>query len=645
MARYALVIGIEQYADPQLKCLSKAVADAEDVAQVLKQFGKYKVTLLTGTVTNQKIAAAFKTLLKQGTNQEIVIYFSGHGVLENSSDSLTTYPPEGFLATSDCRITLNGDQCIGNQNGLKLQSIVKLIKNTQLSNLVFILDTCHSGSLIQEVGKQFEIFSNNTDYSILAACQDYEEAWAKKSDKHSLFTGALLNALQQKYADQDEHIQLGGVADRIYQQLKQTRQEPLCLVKGRSFIFLTYPVTYIIENLPPKEKISPEQITILKPLLEPIDRKILAWVLMESISSIALETWLDDDELMGLDSFLFTIQDKFPRLEDRSISLFKVIETLANHPKVITVIQEKLRQWLENFPDLIFKEESLYNSKITTYLMGVIDQSRPNELFNLTAFLKIADKPPIPIRLRNVTESKPYRKHLQQPYLCRCENWQDIRVWLKDVIFQSENLYLKGCPCGYELNVELFLPFDYLTETIDLWKIREIGRHGRKLGQEYPCLVRSWERLSDGYYENKLKDTWTYLNSLARHCLIDQIKRLEQEEIYDYSELESELIEQQMFGLTCHLPEDFEVLFEALLEAGIPLALWSRPNQCQCQFNQLLNNQIRQPEDFIQAVFRERQEAHRYRQNPQSRWGYHLAMLLDNPSRTPPSQFLRTPGT
>lgn len=255
MARYALVVGIEKYKDRHLNDLTKAVADATEVAEILKNFGEYRTTLLRGEVSVQTFADEIKKLLKQGTNQEVVIYFSGHGLLKEEPDPLKKSSPEGFLAASNSTITKKNGQCISIKNGLKIESIVELIQETQLSNLVFILDACHSGSLIKEVGKQFEIFGNNTDYAILAGCQDYEVAWAKIKDKYSLFTGALLNALKKDYIDDNREIQLGGVADRVYAKLKTSRQEPICLVKGRSFPFLTYPVTCLMNDSVQKKKL------------------------------------------------------------------------------------------------------------------------------------------------------------------------------------------------------------------------------------------------------------------------------------------------------------------------------------------------------------------------------------------------------
>lgn len=81
MARYALVAGIAKYSNPLLPPLSKTATDAEAVAEVLKQHGNYRVTLLSGEVTAKQVADALKTLLlEQAVKNEALIYFTGHGI-------------------------------------------------------------------------------------------------------------------------------------------------------------------------------------------------------------------------------------------------------------------------------------------------------------------------------------------------------------------------------------------------------------------------------------------------------------------------------------------------------------------------------------------------------------------------------------
>ena len=673
MARYALVIGIEQYESPQLKNLSKAVADAEEIANILEKYGdcpRNQITLLTektartGKVTSEDLITAFKDFLL-GKRGDRIIYFSGHGVLSERKNRVRdTFDCSGYLAAYDCCLEKkNNKSIVKNDSGVKLEDIAYLISKSEVSSLIVIFDACHSGSLIEEVKNYFTNFSNEAKYYFIASCQSFEEAWSKKTDQYSQFTNALINAISEKEIEKNDGIitisHAFEQAEKAMETLggstsNQGRQKPINLgIGGRLEIVKYHPTARLLKlNQFFSGEINQKQISILKHTLQQINKpEILAWALMESIHYLALEIWLDDDDSMGLDSYLATIRDKFPQLEDQSTSLFKVIKTLASHPKLSTEMKTRLKQWLQNFSDPIIEQKSLFHVQISAYLMAVVAQPRENESFELTAFLQLPNKPSIPIKLRNINESKPYNQHPKQAYLCSCENWQNIRVWLKDVIEQSENIYLKGCTYGYRLKIELFLPFNYLTENVDLWDIRTFDQYKYKLGQQYRFLVRSWERISDGYYGNKLEEMWTYLPSPQDNCLLDKIKRLEEEQNYNYRNLKQELLEQQMIGLTCHLPENYLDILAVLLETGIPLALWTRPrpNDCQCQFNQLLNNQITEiktPEDLIEAVYKKRDEDNLHLPDAKSKWAYYLAMLLDNPHRTPPTKLpLQTPGT
>ena len=676
MARHALVIGIEQYVNPQqLPPLSKAVADAEAIAHILEKYGdcpRNQITLLTekttatGKVTTEDLNTALYDFLAEKRGDRI-IYFSGHGILSQRVRLNKTIESSGYLATYDCQLKKKDKKWTVEEGGLKLADLADLISESQVSSLIVIFDACHSGSLIEEVKKNFAKFSTQATYYVIAACQSWEESWSKKSDQYSQFTNALINALSEEEIEENNGvITIGHAFEQAEKAMKNLgslssnkgRQKPIYLGMGSSLEMVKYHPTAqsLKPNQPSSDQISLEQITILKQTLQQINKpEILAWSLRESISYVALENWLDDDKSMGLDSFLRTIQNKFPLLEDQSLSLFKVIKTLAHHPKITPEIKTRLKQWLQNFPNLIIEQESMSDDQISAYLMAVVAQPRESEPFDLTAFWQLPNKPSIPIKLRNIDESKPYNQHPIQHYLCRCENWQDIQVWLKDIIEQTENLYLKGCPCTYKLNVELFLPFTYLTKDVDLWDIRELGPYKYKLGQEYRFLVRSWERISDGYYGNKLQEMWAYIPSSQNICLLDKIRRLDNEQNYNYKNLKQDLIEQQMIGLTCNLPENYLDVLAVLLDTGIPLALWSRPRpeDCQCQFNQLLNNQIieeenqiKTAEDLMEAVYKKRDEDNLHLPDAKSKWSYYLAMLLDNPNRTPPSNLpLQTPGT
>lgn len=111
MPRYALVIGIAKY--DNLTNLPKAVNDAEKIAQLLREHGRFDVQPLPGKLMEsenrwqvtpdkkligKELGQTLRTfLLEKAKNSEALIYFAGHGFEALS----LTGEPKGFLATSD----------------------------------------------------------------------------------------------------------------------------------------------------------------------------------------------------------------------------------------------------------------------------------------------------------------------------------------------------------------------------------------------------------------------------------------------------------------------------------------------------------------------------------------------------------------
>ncbi|WP_017652228.1 caspase family protein [Fortiea contorta] len=233
MARYALVVGIKDYESNSLNNLTKPATDAEAVKQVLEAHGDFEdIVLLKGKVSTTKLAKALKTLLqKQAVKNEALIYFTGHGI--TVSDSLGTQ--QAYLATSD----FTRDNPIG---GISLQSLNNLIAKSSLSSLVVLLDCCHSGDFLENnlLKTTLSAFNSESDYYFIAACRPFQEAYAKKSAQHSIFSTALLAGLSPENANKHGHVTSVDLFASISAELKGSGQQPIQLGWGSSITLVTY---------------------------------------------------------------------------------------------------------------------------------------------------------------------------------------------------------------------------------------------------------------------------------------------------------------------------------------------------------------------------------------------------------------------
>ena len=236
MARYALVIGIDTNKAP-LTSLSKTAGDARAIADLFdRQGGFVSVKRLIGAVTQAQLEGALQALLtQQAERNEVVIYYTGHGFpLVESFGGQRVY-----LAAADCQVTVRDGQVVGQQRGTSLEGLNNLFRSANLSNLVVLLECCYGGgflenSLVRETMTAF----TKTDYFLIAACRDFEQAYALKVEAHSIFTTALLAGLRD--GDDLGQVTTGRLFDFIYGKLQGSGQEPIALGSGRSLTLMSY---------------------------------------------------------------------------------------------------------------------------------------------------------------------------------------------------------------------------------------------------------------------------------------------------------------------------------------------------------------------------------------------------------------------
>ncbi|MDZ8070429.1 MAG: caspase family protein [Nostoc sp. DedQUE08] len=239
MARYALVVGITDYKSP-LKNLSKPAKDAEAVAQVLETHGDFEdIAVLKGKVSKTELAQALKTLFQQqAVKKEALIYFTGHGI--TVSDGLGTQ--QAYLATSDLTIVTQGNQIVVPTDAINLLSLNNLIRDSELSSLVVLLDCCHSGEFLERnlIEKTLTAFISQRDYYFIAACRGFQQAYAKKSEQHSIFTTALLAGLSPENTNEHGKVTGDRLFDILATELKGSGQEPIRMGWGRSITLITH---------------------------------------------------------------------------------------------------------------------------------------------------------------------------------------------------------------------------------------------------------------------------------------------------------------------------------------------------------------------------------------------------------------------
>ncbi|WOB69552.1 SUMF1/EgtB/PvdO family nonheme iron enzyme [Microcystis aeruginosa] len=254
MARYALVIGINDYDDRNfLPSLSKPAKDAEAVAKFLENTGTFanverlpnrwiaaekRYEVVPGKVTGNEVLQALQQILsgEQTKNQEVLIYFSGHGfrLINRIGDG------EAYLATSDSQPD--------GKNAISLdRELNPLLRRSSLSNLVVMLDCCHAGALLPEnrgldrtlLEPSLSAFKEKQDYYLIAACRSEQVAW--EDEEYSLFTAALLEGLSPQQADpKTREISADRLFDFVSLELRGKGQEPIRMGVGRSLILVKY---------------------------------------------------------------------------------------------------------------------------------------------------------------------------------------------------------------------------------------------------------------------------------------------------------------------------------------------------------------------------------------------------------------------
>ena len=130
---YALVIGNNNY--EYLEKLDAAENDAEVIADVLTNKYGFEVDLLLNADYDTTVNSLFKITNKLKRNDNLLIYYAGHGELDKAEN-------RGYWLPVDASFELRS-KWISNQR------IVDRIKATKAKHVLLIADSCFSGTLMR----------------------------------------------------------------------------------------------------------------------------------------------------------------------------------------------------------------------------------------------------------------------------------------------------------------------------------------------------------------------------------------------------------------------------------------------------------------------------------------------------------------
>jgi hypothetical protein len=214
----ALIVGINNYPDaPLTGCINDATTFAEIIKADEDNTPSFDILLEKDVQTKSALMSLIVKLF-EGSPDTALLYFSGHGHLNEIGGYLVTPDHEDFSV------------------GVSMDEILKVANESGAKNKVIILDCCNSGAMGLPAITNHAYSHVAEGVTILAASRK-EEA-AIEINGHGVFTNLLLGALQGGAADLSGCITPGSVYAYIDQSLGEWDQRPIFITNISRFTLL-----------------------------------------------------------------------------------------------------------------------------------------------------------------------------------------------------------------------------------------------------------------------------------------------------------------------------------------------------------------------------------------------------------------------
>ncbi len=287
--RFALVIGIDQYNDPQINKLDGAANDAKAIAEALVTYSGFpqdQVILLTNNQP-QSSQPTKNTILRKLSNLTevavpkdglLLLFFAGHGIEKKG---------QAFLLPSDAE--LSGDVKLLEATAINVKTVYDWIQDSGIQQIMLILDACRnnpemgrgeeSEKLTKSYTKNFDFDTKNSDISAfvtLYASELGQTAYEYKEKKHGYFTWSLIEAMKGGAANEQGEVTLAGLRKYLQENVPKLvsmdlglgkRQRPFAEIKGYKAEELVFSWVKPAETKPPTNIIS----------IDPSAKEIVFW--------------------------------------------------------------------------------------------------------------------------------------------------------------------------------------------------------------------------------------------------------------------------------------------------------------------------------------------------------------------------------
>lgn len=157
----AILIGISQYADPDMDCIAYADEDVRTFSSVLMDYAGYQpsevTVLLNQEATKDRIVKAVNNAVKSSRKKpfdHFILMFAGHGLPGHIQSEKTN----SFLAPHDAvtKDFFHEGELINNETFINKAWLTRQLSEIKSKSIIIVLDSCYSGA------KNFgELFAKN----------------------------------------------------------------------------------------------------------------------------------------------------------------------------------------------------------------------------------------------------------------------------------------------------------------------------------------------------------------------------------------------------------------------------------------------------------------------------------------------------